>query len=508
MLSTPTQKPTHSEEDRTSYKQILKSTAIIGGSSVVVIILGAIRNKLLAVMVDKAGTGLYGIYDNIVSMGYAVASLGIGMSGVRQISEAVGSGDQNKVAGTIAAVRKAALYLGLIGTVLFYLFHRQICQFTFGNQDNAGPVAILSLAMIFSLICIGQKALLNGLRRIVELAKMNIYGSAAGTVVSIPIIYFYGIPGVAVLVVAMALINMVTAWWLARGIPIPMVQPSRKEMNHEIQSLLKLGVVLISATLMSTGAMLLVRVIVTRQLGIDAAGLFHAASTLSMLYVGFVLQAMGTDFYPRLTGIAKDHAACNRMVNEQVEISVLIAIPGIVATMILSPMVIELFYSKTFLPMMDLLRWQLLGVVLRIASWPQGYILLAKGAAKTYFISECITNAAYILFLGIGIKYHGLSGVGMAFFGMYAIYIILIYFITARMTGFRWSLKNMKLALVLFPLVFLAFLVSKYCGTVVNAAVGSVLILVSFIFVYRETRHLFDLRALAAKYLNMGRGRN
>ena len=499
------EKTTHGGEDRTSYKQILKSTAIIGGSSVIVIILGAIRNKLLAVMVDKAGTGLFGIYDNIVSMGYAVASLGIGMSGVRQISEAVGSGDQIKVAGTIAAVRKAALYLGIMGTVLFYLFHRQICYFSFGNYDNARPVAILSLAMIFSLICIGQKALLNGLRRIVDLAKMNVYGSVAGTVVSIPIIYFYGMSGVALLVVAMALINMVTAWWLARGIEMPVVQLSRKDMNLEIQSLLKLGVVLISATLMSTGAMLLVRVLVTRQLGIDAAGLFHASSTLSLLYVGFVLQAMGTDFYPRLTGIARDHPACNRMVNEQMEISVLIAIPGIVATMILSPIVIELFYSKTFLPMMDLLRWQLLGVVLRIASWPLGYILLAKGAAKTFFISEAITNIAYILLIGLGIKYYGLAGTGMAFFAMYLFYIVLIYFITARLTGFRWSRKNLKLALVLFPLVVMAFLVSTFCGSIVNVVAGSVLILLSFIFVYRETRHLFDLRALAARYLKIGR---
>jgi len=505
MLLTPTQKTTHGGEDRTSYKQIIKSTAIIGGSSVIVILLGAIRTKILAVMVGPAGVGLYGVYDSIVSLGYSVASLGIGMSGVRQISEAVGGGDQVKVAGTITAVRKAALYLGIMGTVLFYLFHRQICHATFGNYDNARPVAMLSLAMIFSLICIGQKALLNGLRRIVELAKMNIYGSVAGTAVSIPIIYFYGVSGVAFFVVAMAFANMVTAWWLARGIKIPEVRLSGGEMNREIQSLLKLGVVLISATLMSTGAMYLVRVIVMRQLGTEAAGYFQAASSLSMLYVGFVLQAMGTDFYPRLTGIAKDHVACNRMVNEQVEISVLIAIPGIVATMIFSPLVIELFYSKTFLPTMDLLRWQLLGVVLRIATWPLGYILLAKGAAKTYFFSETITNVAYILLIGVGIKYYGLAGSGMAFLGMYALYIVLIYFITARMTGFRWSRKNLKLGAVSFPLVLMAFLVSKYCGSLVNVIGGSLLILLSLVFVYRETRHLYDLRALAARYLKMGR---
>ncbi len=55
---------------------------------------------------------------------------------------------------------------------------------------------------------------------------------------------------------------------------------------------------------MTTGALFLLRVFVARQEGVYGAGQFQAASALSMVYVGFVLQAMGTDFYPRLTVVA------------------------------------------------------------------------------------------------------------------------------------------------------------------------------------------------------------
>lgn len=44
--------------------------------------------------------------------------------------------------------------------------------------------------------------------------------------------------------------------------------------------------------------------IVVRSLGLDAAGLFQAAATLSTLYIGVILTAMGADFYPRLTAVA------------------------------------------------------------------------------------------------------------------------------------------------------------------------------------------------------------
>ena len=46
------------------------------------------------------------------------------------------------------------------------------------------------------------------------------------------------------------------------------------------------------------------------------------------MYVGFILQAMGSDFYPRLTAVADDHAECNRLVNEQAQIGLLLAGPA------------------------------------------------------------------------------------------------------------------------------------------------------------------------------------
>ena len=68
---------------------------------------------------------------------------------------------------------------------------------------------------------------------------------------------------------------------------------------------------------MTMGVAYVVRVIILRQVGFEATGLYQSAWTLGGLYVGFILQAMGADFYPRLTASITTMRGCNRLVNEQ-----------------------------------------------------------------------------------------------------------------------------------------------------------------------------------------------
>ena len=57
--------------------------------------------------------------------------------------------------------------------------------------------------------------------------------------------------------------------------------------------LLKLGFAFMASGLMMSGATYAVRVLVLREVGFEAAGLYQSAWTLGGLYVGFILDAMG-----------------------------------------------------------------------------------------------------------------------------------------------------------------------------------------------------------------------
>ena len=184
---------------------------------------------------------------------------------------------------------------------------------------------------------------------------------------------------------------------------------------------------------------------------------YPAAWTLGGYYVGFILQAMGADFYPRLTAVANDNTECNRLVNEQAEVGLLFAGPGVIATLTFAPLVIQLFYSAAFSPAVEILRWICLGMLLRVASWPMAYMLVAKGERKLYFWSELLSGVLSVGLVWIGLVFFGLTGAGMAFFALYVVYWTGIYLVVRRVSGFRWSSANRQLALLILPTVAAVF---------------------------------------------------
>src|SRR5438876_472765 len=93
--------PPVTETSKKSYGQILKSSALIGGSTAFNMVFSIIRNKAMAVLLGTSGFGLLSLYVSISDLVRSVAGLGINTSGVRQIAEAVGSGDTERISRTV-----------------------------------------------------------------------------------------------------------------------------------------------------------------------------------------------------------------------------------------------------------------------------------------------------------------------------------------------------------------------------------------------------------------------
>jgi antigen flippase len=432
-----------------SHIEALKSTSIIGGSTVIVMLVRMLRTKILALILGPAGVGLEAIYDSIVNLSKTAVDLGISSSGVRQIAETASSGSREVVSTTIFTLRRVCLVMGLIGVLVLFLFRGSISRLVFGNELHASDIGLLSTILLFGAIAGGQGALLQGLRRIGDLARVNIFGALAGAAVTIPIVLILGRPGIPLYMVLAAGATLALSWYYARQIQIDRNRKiPLRDVVREAKSLLRLGLVFLSTGLMSTGALFALRIFVTRQFGVSGAGQFQAASALSMVYAGFVLQAMGADFFPRLTAAAKDNRRCNQLVNEQAEISILLALPGILATMALAPFVIHLFYSGAFDKAPEILCWQVTGTFLQVNSWPMGFILVAKGRGSAIFWTDLVSYSLYVGMAWMGLKFFGLPGAGMAYLGLYIFHWMLIFIISRRMSGFSLSPATIRLSLL------------------------------------------------------------
>ena len=479
-----------------SYVQILKSSTLVGGSQLANIAIGIVRTKAMALLLGPAGFGLFGLYGSIAGLTQNLAGMGINSSGVRQIAEAAGTGDQKRIGQTTAVLRRTSIVLGLLGAALLVIFSRQVSRLTFGNADRTGAVALLSVAVFFSLVSAGQGALIQGMRRIADLARMNVLGAFFGLCTSIPLVYFLREKGVVASLIAVAAMTILTSWWYSRKIDVTKPRVSLSEIRQEASALLKLGSAFMASSMMTIGVAYFVRIIILRKVGFEAAGLYQSAWTLGGLYIGFILQAMGADFYPRLTSCINKHDECNRLVNEQTLVGLLLAGPGVLATLTFAPVVIALFYSPTFGGAVEVLRWICLGATLQVITWPMGFIIVAKGKPGIFFAAEFAWTVVAVALAWFCVARFGVNGAGIAFFASYVFHWILISPIARWLTGFRWSARNLRTGGIFISMIAIVFAGLYLLPIWAAVPTGAIAMVGSCIYAARVLMRLVPFNAL------------
>lgn len=468
-----------------SYSQILKSSSLIGGAQGINLLLGLVRMKFVALLIGPVGVGLIGTYQAIQDMVGTVVGLGIQSSAVRDVVEAVGTGDEEAVGRTILALRRICWFTGLLGALFMVALAIPLSQYTFDTSEYSLDIALLGAVILFNNIQGGQTALIQGMRRIGDLARLDVIGTAAGTVVSVTLYAWLGLRGIIPALLLLALIQLVASWYFARRIPVPKVEMSWKESFQAARGMVRLGLVFMWSGIMVAVVAYLTRAWISQEIGLEAVGIFTAAYLLSGMFINFVLSAMGADFYPRLISVADDHGAMNRLVNEQTEIGLLLAVPGLLATLTLAPWIIRIFFTSEFLPAADLLQWFILGCLGRVISWPMGFIMLAQAKSRWFFITETLSNAMHLGMIWLGLATVGLEGVAVAFFALYVLYIFAVYGISRYLIEFAWSSAARRLLFLLMPIVALAFLAGRLLPLWPATGIGIVLTSVASVFCLR-----------------------
>ena len=421
------------------YKTILKSTSIVGGAQLIDILFRIIKNKLLSMLIGPTGMGLINTYQTALSLVTTAAGMGVGFSGVRQIAEAEASSDQEKIYKTALTLRRISILFGLLGVLICLFSSDYLSRFTFGSADYANPIRILSLFIFFEIVTSGQTALLQGTRRIADLARVTIWGSVFGLCVGVPLIYFFRYQGIVPLIILLAVVKMGTSWWYARKIRIEQTGISWRETLRLGTSFVQLGFAFMLSGFATMLAQYLIKVIAINKLGIEAVGIYMASNVISVLYIGIILDAMGKDYYPRLTGIIEKPAQVIQLINEQIEIGIALALPGLLATLTFAPLLVYFFYTAAFSQADDILRWQILGIYLRVISWPMAYYYVAKGKGKVFLLMEIIFAAAHVLLAWFGVLLFGLAGLGIAFCVLYIFYTAYNYVLLHHTIQFVWS---------------------------------------------------------------------
>ncbi|QDV12562.1 colanic acid exporter [Rosistilla oblonga] len=444
------------------YSQILRASSLIGGSQAVNMVFGLVRTKLIAVMIGPAGIGLIGAFQSIIGLASTLAGLGIHQSGVRDVAVAAGKDDQEKLGRTVLTLRRVCWLSGLIGFSILFFAGPWICHYTFENNHHVNSIRIIGLTLLLGNITAGQAAIIQGTRRIGDIARIAIIGSISSTFISGIAYYTLGIDGIAPAMLCISIATLTVSTFYARQVEVPQVNMTWMESLTLAGGLFSLGFAFLWTGLLTTFVTYLTNAIVAREIGMDAVGVYAAAFTLSGLFVQFVLKAMSADYYPRLTQASNDNEQMNVLINEQTEIGLLLAFPGLLATLSLAPIAIRVLYTSEFLQSAELLRWFILGCMGRIISWPMGFAMLAKGKGGLFAFAQTFFNAIHLLLIVVGVRWFGVAGVAIAFFGLYAIHVPAVLFITRTLTGFMWHPPVLALFYWMAPVAIACLLMSLY----------------------------------------------
>ncbi len=428
--------------------------------------------KAAALLLGPAGVGVIALYQGMISVAATVFGLGLRTVGTQFVADAMTRGDQARIGLARRALFWATLFLSLLGAAAFWLFRHALAASLSSGGNDAATVGWLAIGVAASVASSSQLALLTGLRRMNDLARLMLASSALNALLGIAVLVAFRAQAIVAFVLLGPIASLALGYWYASRVGAVLAGPTDyRAILLQCGTMARLGFAFMITGAFIQAAEFLVRVIVSQKLGAADLGQFQAAWTISVTYAGIVLGAMSADFYPRLVGVMADHTAANQLINQQTEIALLLAGPICLAVIATAPWVIELLYSPEFRGAATVLRWQVLGDILKVASWPLGYAILSSGRAWSYFWVEGLTIVVFVCFTLVTLPLFGINAPGVGVFVMYAVYLPLAYWLSRQRAGFTWTRQIKLYFAALILTASLTFLLSAWAD-LAGAAFG------------------------------------
>jgi antigen flippase len=354
----------------------------------------------------------------------------------------------------VAALRSGAwLLCGILGgtaALVMTVARVPLSRLMLGGPEHGDAVVITAVSLLLLLGGSIQSGILNTHQRVSALALSSILSSVVGTCLSLLIIWRWRTAGVPWAILATCFVPWaVSAYYVHRLQPPSDLRPNRKEAFAAAAGLLRFGAPFTASLLVGAGVLTTLPVIVLHALGAEAAGYYRAASAVAVSYLGFVTASLSQDYYPRVSAVADKKDVLCRLINEQHRLVLLLGGPIILGMLALAPYIVPLIYSRQFSPSVDLLEWQLLGDIFRLAAWTMAFVILGRSGGVIFFGLEAGAGASLLLFSWLGMRWYGLEGLGMGFVGCSIFYYLLNWAIVRRTIGLRWTTQNASLLMTL-----------------------------------------------------------
>ena len=481
------------EDDKGTYGHVLKYTGVFGGVQGLNVLVSLVRNKFVALLLGPSGMGLVTLFNTTVAFVSQSTHFGISTSAVRQLSE-YDDDRHPQVIHFVKVVRAWSLLTALLGMLVCIAIGPFLSSTTFAWGNHTLHFILLSPAVAMLAVTGGETAILKGRRQLKSLAMVQVGSVLAALFMSVPVYYFFGETGIVPVIVLMAFVTMVLtvrqSWRL-----YPLELRGAKGVLGEGMEMVRLGVAFTLAGIIGSGAEMLIRSWLNVTADLDVLGLYNAGYMITITYAGMVFSAMETDYFPRLSAVNADVETINETVNKQMEVSLLIAAPMLVGLIVFLPVLIPLFFSSKFVPVVAMTQVAVLAMFFKAITLPAAYITLARGYSVMFLLLESAYFVVFVLLIIFGFERWGLLGTGIAITLANIFDFVMIHAVARWRYGYKISPAVMKYSTIHILIGLLAYFTTITVGGYAYWVFGIGLTLVSLLFsllILRQKTRLWE----------------
>jgi PST family polysaccharide transporter len=394
--------------------------------------------KLVAVLAGPEGVGRLGQLQSLMTVLAVLAGGGISAGIVKYVAEY--RHDRERLERLLSAALCYSLAASIVIGCITLVFSGPITLWLLGDLRYANLIRLLAAAQFGIALLNYILSVVNGFMDVRRLALIQAAGSLLVIAAALGLSHWLHLFGVLLALVAGQLL------WLAIGLPAWWRSPYfrrgmlRVRFDREMTGrLAAFSMMTLTSALLGPLVNIAVRDQLAWRFGWEQVGYWQAVSRVSDAYLLFITTAINIYYLPRLASI--DGRA--ELIGE-LRKAYRYLMPAVVvlaaAIYVARDWVTRLLFNAQFGGAMALYAPQLLGDVVKIASFVLSYVMLAKAMTRLFVVSECVFAASYLALVYAFSARFGLIGAMYAFALNYVLYFAFNLLVARRyLAGLRPS---------------------------------------------------------------------
>lgn len=410
---------------------LIKTSFFTAISTIVLAVAGFVINKVIAIYVGPAGLAIIGQFQNFNSIVMTFANGAITSGVVKYTAEY--REDIELKSKLFSSAIIISIVCSMIVGLFLNIFSHNLTNYILKSDDYANVFAVFGFTIILFALNTLLMSILNGQKEIKKYVIVNITSSLFSLVFASFLIIKLGLIGALyALVTNQSVIFFVTLMFVLKANWFKL-ECFKKGVDKE--SVIKLGkysLMTLTSVLTVPVSHLIVRNYIGTHLSWDEAGYWQGIWYISTMYLTVITTSLGIYYLPRLSEIKDNDELKKEIISGYKVIMPIVSVLAL-GIYVFRGLVIEIAFTDKFRFMMALFKWQLIGDVIKIASWLLGYLTVAKAMTKTFITLEIVGSLSFVLLSIFFINAYGLIGVTYAFAMNYTIYLFVLVIVFRRL---------------------------------------------------------------------------